>query len=62
MKRGRNVCLLILTFFLFGLSGCASPFPRVETFYVSPFELSAKEKKYHAALALSPDEERKKVT
>lgn len=45
---------IILFFALSLLVGCAPSFPKVKSFYISPFELTADEKEYYTALALSP--------
>lgn len=45
----------ILVFALFFLTACAPRFPQVDAYYISPFELTDREKLLNKSLALSPD-------
>jgi hypothetical protein len=47
--------LIPLFFVLYLLVGCAPRFPQVSSYYISPFELTDKEKRLRKPLALSPD-------
>lgn len=54
MKHTRFLYLLILTA---ALTACVPAFPKVDSFYISPFELTADEKMSNASLALIPNGE-----
>lgn len=52
MKKKTSFLLLFAIMFLVG---CRTAFPKIESFYVSPFELTSEEKLFRATMSLNPD-------